>query len=402
MMRLLQRPAGYNTDIITDGDDEQVKTITSDVFDRSCVEIDLDALSHNYNEIRRITSPEAEIMAVVKADAYGHGAVRCARTLIGCGASYLCVATIGEAIELREAGIKTPILILGYTDPLRFKDVVKYDIDQAVYDLEAAKILSKEAVAQNKTVRIHIKLDTGMGRLGFISDGSSTEDIVEICRLPGLDHYGVFSHFAVADTEDDEYTMKQFMSFMSELDQLAKFGITFEKRHICNSAGIMRFPGMHLDMVRAGIILYGLMPPGCPAPKQDIDLVPVMSWYAKVIHAKTVPVGTSVSYGRHFKAGRPTRVLTVSIGYADGLSRRYSDGFELIVAGQRAPIIGNVCMDMCMLDATDIKDYVGVRSLVTVFGKHRSVDELAEYLGTINYEITCIIGKRVPRVYSDK
>ena len=376
--------------------------ITSDRFDRSCVEIDLAALRHNYNEIRRVTSPDTEIMAVVKADAYGHGAVRCARALIECGASYLCVATIGEAVELREAGIDHRILILGYTDPINFDDVVKYDIDQAVYDYEAAKLLSDEAVKQNKICRIHIKLDTGMGRLGFISDGSSTGDIKRICELPGLDHYGVFSHFAVADTDDDKYTMKQFVSFMSELDELAKVGITFAKRHICNSAGIMRFPGMHLDMVRAGIILYGLMPPGCPAPQKKIDLIPVMSWYAKVIHVKMIPVGTSVSYGRHFTAERPTKVLTVSIGYADGLSRRYSNGFELMVAGKRAPIIGNVCMDMCMLDATDITDDVEVRSLVTVFGKDRSVDELAEYLGTINYEITCIIGKRVPRIYKDE
>ena len=375
--------------------------ITSDKFDRSCVEIDLAALRHNYNEIRRVTSPNADIMAVVKADAYGHGAVMCAKTLIECGASYLCVATIGEAKELREAGITARILILGYTDPLNFDDVVKYDIDQAVYDYEAAKVLSDEAVKQKKTCRIHIKLDTGMGRLGFIADGSSTEEIKKICQLPGLDHYGVFSHFAVADTEDDEYTMQQFVKFMSEVDELAKCGITFEKRHICNSAGIMRFPGMHLDMVRAGIILYGLLPPGCPASKEPVDLVPVMTWYAKVIHMKTVPVGTSVSYGRHFIAKRPTKILTVSIGYADGLSRRYSNGFELMVGGQRAPIVGNVCMDMCMLDATDISEYVGVRSLVTVFGKHRSVDELAEYLGTINYEITCIIGKRVPRIYAD-
>ena len=376
--------------------------ITSDKFDRSCVEIDLAALRHNYNEIRRITSPDTEIMAVVKADAYGHGAVRCAKALIDCGASYLCVATIGEAVELRKAGISHRILILGYTDPINFDDVVKYDIDQAVYDYEAAKVLSREAVKQKKTCRIHIKLDTGMGRLGFISDGSSTEEIKRICELPGLDHYGVFSHFAVADTDDDQYTMKQFVSFMSELDELAKAGITFAKRHICNSAGIMRFPGMHLDMVRAGIILYGLMPPGCPDPKKEIDLIPVMSWYAKVIHVKTVPVGTSVSYGRHFTAQRPTKVLTVSIGYADGLSRRYSNGFELVVAGKRAPIIGNVCMDMCMLDATDIDEYVGVRSLVVVFGKNRSVDELAGYLGTINYEITCIIGKRVPRIFKER
>ena len=375
--------------------------ITSDMFDRSCVEIDLSALRHNYQEIRRITSDGADVMAVVKADAYGHGAVAVAKTLIECGANGLCVATIGEATELREAGIDAPMLILGYTDPIKYPDVVRYDIQQAVYDYEDAVKLSEEALKQNKKCKIHVKLDTGMGRLGLPSDGSSTEDIIKICSLEGLEPYGVFSHFAVSDTDDDEFTMKQFVRFMGELDELSKNGIVFKKRHICNSAGIMRFPGMHLDMVRAGIILYGLMPPGCPEPANKPDLIPVMTWYAKVIHDKKVKEGHSVSYGRHFIAPKETRVATVSIGYADGLSRRVSNGFELIVEGQKAPIIGNICMDMCMIDTTEIKGNPDVRSLVTVFGKDRHADELAEYLDTINYEITCVVGKRVQRIYID-
>lgn len=375
--------------------------IKSDMFDRSCVEIDLSALRHNFEEIRKITSEGSDIMAVVKADAYGHGAVEVANTLLDAGAAGLCVATIGEAVELREAGITADMLILGYTDPVKYPDVVKYDVQQAVYNLSDARLLSREAQKQNKKVKIHIKLDTGMGRLGFIADGSSTDDILKISKLKGLETYGVFSHFAVSDTDDDEYTMQQFVKFTSELDELSKKGVTFKKRHICNSAGIMRFPGMHLDMVRAGIILYGLMPPGCPKPKHKPKLIPVMTWYAKVIHTKVVKPGTSVSYGRHFIAEHDTKVATISIGYADGLSRRFSNGFELMVKGKRAPIIGNVCMDMCMLDTTGIKSEVKERDLVTVFGKTRPADELADYLGTINYEITCVVGKRVQRIYTE-
>ena len=368
-------------------------------FDRSCVEIDLDALKHNFEEIKKATTPGTEILAVVKADAYGHGALETARTLIDSGAAGLCLATIDEAVELRKHGIAVPMMTLGFTDPSRFVDAVKYDVEQAVYSFEIAKMLSDEAASQGKTIRIHIKLDTGMGRIGFKTDGSETEDIVRSCTLPGIEPYGIFSHFAVADTDDDEYTRKQFALFMKQIDELAQRGISFQKRHICNSAGILRFPEMHLDMVRAGIILYGLMPPGCPKPVVDIDLKPVMNWYAKVIHVKTVPEGTTVSYGRHFTAQRQTEVTTVGIGYADGLSRRLSNGFELLIGGKRCPIIGNICMDMCMVDTTDLEVRPKIGDRVTVFGSARSADELAEALGTINYEITCDVGKRVRRLY---
>ena len=380
--------------------DETVPGIRSEYYDRSCVEIDLDALSHNFGEIKRITSPGTGILAVVKADAYGHGAYETATTLLKCGAAGLCLATIDEAVDLRLRGIEAPMMILGFTDKSRFADAVRYDIEQAVYSYDIAKALSDETVSQGKQIKIHIKLDTGMGRIGFKTDGSETSEIVKSYTLPGIIPYGVFSHFAVADTDDDEYTYRQYDSFMRQIDEIAAEGIVFEKKHICNSAGIMRFPNMHLDLVRAGIILYGFMPPGCPEPKDKPDLIPVMNWYAKVIHVKTIPEGATVSYGRHFKAARDTEVTTVGIGYADGLSRRLSNGFELVINGEKCPIIGNVCMDMCMADTTDLKVRPKVGDKVVVFGKDRSADDLAEWLGTINYEITCDVGRRVRRIYT--
>lgn len=370
-------------------------------FDRTCVEIDKSALRSNIREIRRITRPEADIMAVVKADAYGHGAYEVAKTLLDNGAKGLCIATIGEAVHLRQSGITSRLLILGGTDIESYEDAVLYNIDLAIYDMESALALSEEAQRQGRVCDIHIKLDTGMTRIGFPTDGSALEQIAKICRLPGINPYGVFSHFAVADTDDDEYTMQQFEVFTKTIEDLKAMGIEFKKRHICNSAGILRFPQMHLDMVRAGLILYGFKPDGCPEAYTDIRLTPVMTWYAKVVHVKTVPEGTTVSYGRHFKAMRPTKVVTVSVGYADGLSRRLSNGFELIVNGQRLPIIGNVCMDMCMLDATDMEGDVKKGDIVTIFGKERSADELARKLETISYEITCDVGKRVQRIFTE-
>ncbi len=373
-------------------------------YNRSCVEIDMDSLRNNIREIRKVTSPSASVMAVVKADAYGHGAVRVAKAVLENGADQLCVATIDEAIELRKSGIDAKILILGYTCEHRFADVVKYDVDQSVYTMEDAEILSSEALKQNKEVCIHIKLDTGMGRLGFPCTDESVETITAISKLPGIKMYGIFSHFAVADEGDDSdaYTLSQFDKFMAMTEKLKANNVTFVKRHICNSAGIMRFPSMHLDMVRAGIILYGLIPPGCPEGKFQPQLKPVMSWYARVINDKIIDEGVSVSYGRHYKATKPSRILTISVGYADGLSRHFSNGaLDLIIENKRMPIVGNVCMDMCMVESDDLKHEAYRNEEVLVFGKERSADELAKVLGTINYEITCDVGKRVPRIYTD-
>ena len=376
--------------------------LRSDYYDRSCVEIDLDALRHNFGEIRKMTSPGAGILAVVKADAYGHGAYETAKTLLECGAAGLCLATIDEAVDLRRRGIEAPMMTLGFTDRSRYADAVKYGIEQSVYSYEIAKALSDEATAQGRQIKVHVKLDTGMGRIGFKTDGSDTEEIKRSLSLPGIVPYGVFSHFAAADTDDDAYTMQQYEAFMRQIKELEDEGIVFEKKHICNSAGIMRFPQMHLDLVRAGIILYGLLPPGCPEPPVKPDLIPVMTWYAKVIHVKKIPAGATVSYGRHFTAERETEVATVGIGYADGLSRRLSNGFELVIDGEKCPIIGNVCMDMCMVDTTDMKVRPKVGDKVIVFGRERLADDLAERIGTINYEITCVVGKRVRRLYTGR
>ena len=236
-----------------DGVKREMEGLATDIrsgqFDRSCVKIDLDALRHNFSEIRKLTAPDAGILAVVKADAYGHGAYETAETLLECGASGLCLATIDEAADLRKRGIDAPMMTLGFTDKSRFADAVRYDIEQAVYSYDIAKALSDEAESQGKKIKIHVKLDTGMGRIGFKADGSQTEEIVKSCKLPGIIPYGVFSRFAVADTGDDEYTKMQFDSFIRQIKELGDEGVVFEKKHISNSAGIMRFPEMHLDLV---------------------------------------------------------------------------------------------------------------------------------------------------------
>lgn len=366
-------------------------------FDRSCVLIDLDAVRYNYRQIKAVTSDDTDMFCVVKADAYGHGAVRLAKVLEEEGAAGFCLATVDEAKDLVENGITKPLMILGYTSPDRFPDIVKYDIGQAVFSVEDAELLSEEAVKQGKDCRIHIKIDTGMGRIGFATDGTADDDIVKVCELPGLIPEGIFSHFAVSDTADDEYTEKQFEIYKATVERIEGRGIKFARHHICNSAGIFRFPGMHLDTVRAGLILYGMYPEGCPDRDKMPDLKPVMTWLAKVIFVKEVPAGTSVSYGRHFRAGRTTKVATVGIGYADGFSRRLSNGFMLNIKGSYYPIIGNVCMDMCMADVTgsDVKR----GDIVQIFGEGNPTDNLASYIGTINYEITCDVGKRVKRLY---
>lgn len=381
--------------------------IKPEMFNRSCVTIDLKALANNIREIRRVTKEDAEIMAVVKADAYGHGSVRVAKVLLDNGADRLCVATVEEAIELREAGITAPILILGFTSKYGYHKVVEYDIEQAIYCYEDALCLSQIAVKAGKKVKVHIKIDTGMGRLGFLSDAEKNyiNNIENISKLDGIEMFGVFSHFATADEggDSDEFTRGQFEKFISIVDELKSRGVSFAKRHICNSAGTLRFPEMHMEMVRAGLVLYGLMPPGCPKPSKEVNLIPVMSWYAKVINDKVIDEGMSVSYGRHFVADKKTRVLTISVGYADGLSRRLGNGsFELEIGKTRVPIIGNVCMDMCMVDGTRLNENnveIMDEEPVLIFGQGKSADDLANYLGTINYEITCVVGKRVQRIY---
>ena len=374
---------------------------------RSWAEINLDILAENMREIRRVTKRSAKIMAVVKADAYGHGAIETARVLLENGADKLAVSMLDEAIELRQNGITAPILILGHTDPRRISQLIENDIEQAVYSLEYAKAISKKAIILERTARIHIKYDTGMNRLGFLKGESSVEAILAIAELPGIEIEGMFSHFAMSDTDDDEYTMKQFESFTKMAEELEKRGLVIPTKHICNSAGILRFPQMHMDMVRSGLITYGMMPKGCPASYTDFEVRPAMTLKSSVVHVKEIPVGETISYGRHFTTERPSTIATIAIGYADGYLRRLSNRAEVLIHGRRAPVVGNICMDMCMVDVTDFDEKPKVGDEVVLFGKQKArgieaeipVDEISDMLDTINYEVTCLVGKRIPRVY---
>lgn len=374
---------------------------------RAWAEIDLDILAQNMKEIRRITSQNAEIMAVVKADAYGHGAIQVSRVLLENGATRLAVSMIDEAIELRKNGISVPILILSHTDPRRFHEVIFYDLTLTVYAEDFASALSIQAQKDSKDVHIHIKVDTGMGRIGYQAGTDSIEEILRISKMPGLIVEGLFTHFATSDDPDREYTELQFSRFMDAACELEAHGLHIPIKHCCNSAGILRFPDMHLDMVRAGLILYGMWPKGCPDAYQPITLRPVMTLKSSIVHVKNLPAGSSVSYGRHFVTARESVIATIPIGYADGYSRRLSNRADVLLHGKRAPVVGNICMDMCMIDVSDFKTRPEISDEVVIFGTQTigtekyslPIDEISDLLDTINYEITCLIGKRVPRVY---
>lgn len=364
-------------------------------------EINLDNLAHNMREIRRLADKKAMITAVIKADGYGHGAKHITDTLLKNGADRFAVAVLDEALELRESGVEEPILILGYTPPEKAKDIVKYDIHQAVYSYELAESISKEAVKQNKKAKVHIKIDTGMGRIGFKPNEDSVNMIKRISILPNLVMEGIFTHFAIADEKDKSYTMEQFKKFTWVCKRLEEEGVKINVRHCGNSATIIDLPEIHMDMVRAGIILYGLMP-SQDVKLDKINLKPVMSLKARVTHVKEIEKDQSVSYGRKFIASKKSKIASLPLGYADGYTRMLSGKAEALIKGVRVPVVGRICMDQCMIDVTDI-DGVKVGDEVVLFGEQNgsfiSIDELAEKLGTINYEIVCMISKRIPRIY---
>jgi alanine racemase len=364
-------------------------------------EINLDNLAHNIKEVRRLAGKESQVMAVIKADGYGHGATKIAQTLLDNGADRLAVAVLDEAIELRQAGFKVPVFVLGYTQPERAEEVVKYDLEQSVYSFEAAEALSKAATAQNKTVLVHIKIDTGMGRIGLQANSEAAAIIRSIHALPNLDIKGIFTHFAVADEVDKTYTQMQFEKFKWICDELERQGISIDIKHCGNSATIIDLPDMHLNLVRAGIMLYGL------APSEDVmldklELKQVMSLKVRITHVKEIEAGQSVSYGRRFIADKKTKIASLPIGYADGYTRMLSGKAEALVKGQRVPVVGRICMDQCMIDISTVEG-VEVGDEVVLFGQQGdgfiSIDEVAAKLETINYEIVCMISRRIPRVY---
>ena len=369
---------------------------------RTWTEIDLSNLEHNYRALRAMLPQGCRFLGVVKADAYGHGAVQVARRLETLGAEYLAVACLDEALELRQAGITTPILILGYTPTERAEALLDNGITQTVYDVEMARALSNAAAAAGKTLKIHVKADTGMSRLGWLCGGedqsAAAEAIAQVCALPGLEAEGIYTHFANADGDED-YTMLQFTRFLDLLEALEGRGITFAIRHCAASAAALKFPCTHLDMVRPGIALYGHYPdPSC----EGLDgpgLRPVMTLKTRVASVKAVPAGTPVSYGCTHVLDRETKLAALTIGYADGLPRLCSDKLEVLIGGQRAPVVGRICMDMCMADVTGLD--VAPGDEVEVFGEHLPIEDVAALAGTIQYELLCAVSPRVHRAYLD-
>ena len=368
---------------------------------RTWAEINLDNLTHNLNVIRTQVGPKAKLLGVVKADAYGHGAVRVARHLEKIGAEYLAISNIDECEELRVNGIKLPILMLGFTPADQAERILALDMTQAVVNLDIARAYSAAAVKSGKTMRVHIKLDTGMGRLGFQCDENHFEkslaDICEVLRLPGLEAEGVFTHFCVSDEdapEHVEYTELQHERFVAMIEAVEKeSGHTFALHHCCNAGGIASYPQWAWDMVRCGIILYGVS-----ELAQRMGMKPVMTLKTTVATIKDFDEACSISYGRRFATERKSRIAVLPIGYADGLFRFLSGKIAPLTPYGRAPQVGRICMDMCMIDVTE-QPQLKVGDEIEVFGENCRADELAALSETIPYETLCAVSKRVPRVY---
>jgi len=376
-------------------------------------EIDLAVIAANVRELRRITRPDARLLVAVKANAYGHGLVAVARRAIESGADALGVARLHEAITLREAGLSAPILVLGYTSPDSVATLVRHDITQTLYAVETARAYAERIGQTGGRLKVHLKVDSGMGRLGILPGarryappgidvtGTAVKEILEIARLQEVELEGVFTHFASADSADKTYAEQQFTVYLDFLDRLQRAGFEIPVRHAANSGAIIDMPHTHLDMVRAGISLYGLYPSD-EVDQSKITLVPAMSLKSRIIHLKAVPAGFAVSYGMTHTTEKPTTIATIPVGYADGYNRRLSNRGCMLVNGVRAPIVGRVCMDLTMLDVGHISD-VNLEDEVVIIGRQGTesvtADEIAGMLGTINYEVTSAITARVPRVY---
>ena len=374
---------------------------------RTWADINMDAIDHNFRAIRNALKPGVKMCCVVKADAYGHGAPMVAREYQRLGADWFAVSNLEEAIQLRRCAITRPILILGYTPPQNAEELSELNISQTVLSLDYARQLSRYAQEANVTVNIHLKVDTGMSRIGFLyqnpeRDGASLDEMETAARLPGLAPEGIFTHFAVSDDGDpvENFTLAQYDCFRKAVEAMEARGLHFAVRHCANSGAVLDYPELQLDMVRPGIILYGMEP--SESIRHPLDLQPAMELKTVISQKKEIPAGATVSYGRTFTASQGTVVATVPIGYADGYPRHFSGKAQMLVRGKRAPIIGRVCMDQLMLDVTDIPG-VEEGDVVTVFGRDGEaflpVDELAAINDTIHYEMVCLVGKRVPRIY---
>ncbi len=369
---------------------------------RTWAQISLSALEHNYRTLRACLREDCRFLGIVKKDAYGHGALEVAQKLERLGCDMLAVACLDEAVALRRAGISAPILILGVTQPEFARQVVEHDITQTVFTRELACALSRAAGEQGKTARAHIKLDTGMSRVGVLAHdpAAAAGEAASLCALPHIKWEGIYTHFANADG-DEAYTMLQFTRFLDTVERLEKdHSITFEIRHCANSAAALKYPCTHLDMVRPGIALYGHYPDPSCVGLDGPGLEPVMSLYTRVAAVRELPAGTPVSYGCTHTVQRDTRIAVLPIGYGDGLFRQLSDRFWVEVGGKRAPILGRICMDLCMADVTDLPP-VQAGDVAVVFGADKPLEDAAELAGTISYELLCSVSGRVPRIYVD-
>ncbi len=372
--------------------------------------VHLDALEHNIRLLQGYLSDGCRLMGVVKADAYGHGAVAVARRMAACGVDYFAVSNLDEAIELRRADLTQPILILSYTPACEAVRLAEYGVTQAIVSKQHGEELAAAAEQAGVEITVHIKVDTGMSRVGFACHNiaaapATAGEIAAVSRLGGLNVEGIFTHFASADErEDDGFTCEQFARFTAAIATAETLGVSFALRHCCNSAALVRYPEMHLDMVRPGIVQYGYYPDEWLRTLLP-DMRQVMELKTAVSHIKELPVGTAMSYNRTYVAARTTRVATVPIGYADGYARAMSNTAYMLVNGQRAPVVGRVCMDQCLLDITDI-DGVEVGTEVTVFGTDGDADlpieQVARWADTISYEIVCRVSRRVPRRYLEQ
>ena len=374
---------------------------------RTWADVSLDNLAHNYQLLRGMVPSDCRFLGVVKADAYGHGALPISRRLSELGADYLAVSNMEEAVQLRRGGIRQPILILGYTPPFYAEDMVDMGIRQEIHSLEYARQLHEVLRGTGKRLKVHLKLDTGMSRLGFFAydDEKTLDELREVSCLNQLYLEGVFTHFPSADSldpDDEAFTATQFDRFTAMISALKGMGITFELRHCCNSAATLLHPEYALDMIRPGIATYGLSP--APELEGRFDLRPLMSLRTTVSQIRSFQANVPISYGRTYTTPSPRTIAVLTIGYADGLARGLSNRISFLLHGRPVPVVGRICMDMCMVDVTDVPD-VGIGDVVTVFGTDGDAEaplsEMAEKMGTITYEILCDINKRIPRIYLD-
>ena len=371
-------------------------------YSRAYARIDLDAVAYNMEQMKQGLKPQTKMMAVIKADGYGHGAVPIAEMLET--KDYLwgfAVATLDEAVVLRTEGIKKPILVLGCVFPDQYLEMLKHDIRMNIYTEEMAEAISRMAAGEGWCAHMHIKLDTGMGRLGFDMSDSSVEAITRISQLPNVEMEGIFTHFAKADETDKTFTEKQLREFMKMTERLAENGVRFAYEHCANSAAIIDIKEANFDLVRAGISTYGLYPSE-EVNKENVKLKPAMALKSHVAFVKEIHEGTPISYGGTFVSEKKMRIATIPVGYADGYPRSLSNKGWVLIRGKKAPIVGRICMDQFMVDVTDI-DGVSFGDTVTLIGRDGNetitVEELGELSGRFNYEFVCDLGKRIPRVY---